>query len=213
MKSDFTVFENDVQTADKALAHLDESTRFWDLLGYAPTNSALDGTLRQVRVTVNRPGATVRFHHQSYALEDLPPLDLKDAIVTSRLASAAVADAAAKDIKLQVKASEMPRLGTLVQLRVDVTIDASRLAFTATPAGRTAALEVEILCGTDKEARVGDLKPHLDVTADDDTYTRFMASGIPFSARVPITAPVKFIKVVVYDAGADLVGTFVLTIK
>jgi hypothetical protein len=34
-----------VNYADKALARLDESTRFSYLLGYAPTNPALDGTL------------------------------------------------------------------------------------------------------------------------------------------------------------------------
>jgi hypothetical protein len=163
-------------------------------------------------VKVNRPDVTVVFHHDYSSVETLSPVDLKSLIVTARLAAGGGYDAEARDIKLQASASPQMRLGVIGQMRVEMTIDASRLAFATSPDGRVAELDVEIFCGDEKKNTVGDLKQHLSITADADAYARFLRDGIPFSARVPATGTVKFVKIVVYDPGADLMGTAVITV-
>ena len=45
---------------DRGIKRINEDRRFYYLLGYTPTNAALDGTYRRVQVKVKRPGVAVR---------------------------------------------------------------------------------------------------------------------------------------------------------
>jgi len=206
-------FYTGVVKADAALARLDEETRFGYLLGYAPAKPALDGSRRQVKVTVDRPGVTVEFRHNYAAVAPLSTAELEDVILAARLQAGGAGETPAKDIGLQATAAPTLRFGGSRELRVTLTIDASRLTFLSTPSGHTARLDVEIFCGDAKQAVVGDLKQMLDITADDETQARYVREGIPFSARVAVSADVKFVKVVVYDPRDDLTGTIVVTVK
>jgi VWFA-related protein len=203
-----------VTYADKALANVDRASRFSYLLGYAPVDPTLDGKYRDVEVRVNRPDVVVRYRHGYFASEQPEPLKLSELMTTSRLESAMAFRGGSTDIKIDADATLMPRLGVVQQLRVSVHIDASRLSLPPTGSGRDSTVQLRVYVGDDKEALVGDSSEDLQVTVpDDDTRARLLREGISRVFRIPLTGTPKFVKIVVYDAGADLVGTLVVTVK
>jgi hypothetical protein len=134
-------------------------------------------------------------------------------LTTSRLTSAGSSGDEAHDIKIEGKAVELPKFGPIGQLRIDVTIDISRISFRTTASGHSASLDFQIFCGDEKQKVVGERSQRLDIVADDETYRRYLSQGMPFSTRVPVTGVVKYVKMAAYDYGSDLIGTLTLTIK
>ena len=59
-----------VSYADKALEKVDRISRFSYLLGYAPSNPALDGKYRKIEVKVNRKDVVVQYRHGYFAVSD-----------------------------------------------------------------------------------------------------------------------------------------------
>jgi hypothetical protein len=53
----------------------------------------------------------------------------------------------------------------------------------------------------------------MTLSLDPDRYQQAMTSGIPYTATVPITGAATIVKVLVYDYGADLLGTAVVRLK
>jgi VWFA-related protein len=200
-----------VTYADKALANIDRASRFSYLLGYAPVNPSLDGKYRNVEVRVNRPDLVVRYRHGYFASEQPEPLRLSQLMTTARLESAMVArGAGSKDIKVEATATLMPRLGVVAQLRVAVHIDATRLSLPTAGSTDIAKIQLRVYVGDDKEALVGDSSEELHITiADADARAALLRDGISRVIHIPLNGTPKYIKVVVYDPTADLMGTSV----
>ena len=198
-----------VRTADAALARIDEATRVGYVLGYTPSNPALDGRFRNVDVKVNRRDVTVVFRRGYTAQTDATPLNLREVVTGSRLLGAAATDVEVHDIKLQVTAAASgPR-----QVRVDLKIDASRLTLQKNGDKYEGTVDLVILCGDDRQKAVGTLKQQMHIGMDEAHYDIAMQSGIPYIANVPVTAAATFVKVLAYDYGADLIGTAVVRLK
>ncbi len=199
-----------VDMATKAVAKIDQATRFSYLLGYAPSNPTLDGRYRDVEVKVNRPDVTVRFSHGYYAAAQPEPLALKELIIKSRLDMALAYDSQAKDIKLGVTTSLLPRMGIQSMVRAEITIDASQLAFSVKDGIHTGQLELQVYCADAKQAIIGEFGERLDLEASDATHAQWLQTGIRRIVRVPVIGEPKFVKVIVYDYGSDRVGSFML---
>jgi VWFA-related protein len=202
-----------LEMATKAVAKIDELTRFSYLLGYTPSNPVLDGTFRDVQVTVNRPGVTVRFRHGYFAAPSPPPLELETLMKKARVEAALAYDQQAKDIPLTVTVSQLPRMGLQSETRVEIVIDAGPLALSLKDGVRTGQLEVQVYCGDAKQVVVGDAGQHYDLSIPEATYQQWLQTGIRRTIRVPTDAPAKFVKVVVYDYGSDRIGSAMTTIK
>ena len=201
--------------ADKVLTRIDAVTRFRYLLGYVPAKPTADAQFHHITVTVRRPGATVLFRHSYQAAAELTPAQMAALRTSIRLQGASETDGPSTDLKLTVSASVPPPGSPLPGAAfVNVAIDPSRLSLV--PAGNgvyTQSLEVEVYCGDAKQHVVGSLKARLDLKFTTESYARALADGVPYSASVPVTGPVKYVKVVVYDAGADLLGSATYTVK
>jgi hypothetical protein len=199
-------------TAVRALTHVDAISRFSYLIGYAPVNPAQDRQYRDVEVKVSRPGVTVHYRHGYYAVEDPDPIELREMLIAERLMAAASYDQPSTDIKLELQATALPRIGLLHGLRVSLRIDSTRLSFVAADSGPTATLHIRIFVGDTGEALVGEHADELTITADDTERARLAREGIPYTARLNLQGPPKYVKVVVYDHGADLLGSTTLTL-
>jgi VWFA-related protein len=202
-----------LEMAPKAVARVDEMTRFSYLLGYTPSDPALDGRFRDVDVKVNRPGVTVRFRHGYFAADEPPPLELEALMKRARIETALAFDQESKDIPVQVTVSPPTRMGVQSQTRVEIVIGAAPLALTLTDGVRSGQLEVQVYCGDAKQKVIGDAGDHFDLTADEATYQQWLQFGIRKFIRVPTDAPPQYVKVVVYDYGSDRVGSAMVTIK
>ena len=193
--------------ADKALERADEVSRFSYLLGYAPSNPALDRKYRDVEVKVNRPGVTVHYRHGYYAIAEPDATTLREVITEERLTAAAADDRPATDIKLVAQAELLPKLGVLHTIRVSLRIDASRLSFGSGDSDPKAELSLRIFVGDDKEGLVGDLADEVVIRADATEQARLAREGIPYVTRIDLRGPPKYVKVLVYNYGTDLLGS------
>ncbi len=198
--------------ASKLYAHVDETSRFEYVLGYVPTHPITDNAYRKVIVTVNRRGATVRFRHGYQPDANLAPLDLESLLSSIRLDGAGAIDRPSTDIKLTLRAVAPPAGATSVL--VDLKIDASRVSLLPAGGGHfTGSLQVQILCGDEKENVVGSIKEKLALDLSEEQHRQALAEGIAYSTRVPVTGQTKYVKAVVYDFGADLLGSATVTIR
>jgi hypothetical protein len=202
-----------VSYADAALGRIDQATRFGYVIGYAPSNLTLDGKYRNVTVTVNRPGVRTLFRHGYTAQTDAAPLDLRGIVTRSRLKAAETTDIERRDIALQAKVSAAPSGDPAGQIRVELTIDASRLSFTQVGERHVATIDLDIFCGDARQKVVGSLKQKMEMSLEEDRYKRALKDGITYTVTVPVTAKPAHVRVFAYDYGADLLGTAVVSVK
>jgi VWFA-related protein len=188
-----------------ALNRLDDATRFQYLLGYSPANDALDGKYRRVAVKVNRPGATVLYRRGYYATRQIIPLDRRQFITENRIAAAGSYAGIVEDIKVRL---DKPRIESgKNELTVAFNIQSPRTRFVLTDGRHSASLEIAIFCVDSQQRIVGQLRQTMDLRLRDAAFQAFQAEGRSHSARVPLTGVPLFVKVVVYDYGADVTGS------
>ena len=92
-------------------------------------------------------------------------------------------------------------------------MDVSRVAFVTDGDRRVASFDIDVFCGDDKENLVGETWEKADLRLFDDTYKRLMKTGLVHTARIRLKGKVRYVKAVVYDYAADLLGSAVVTIK
>jgi VWFA-related protein len=199
-----------------AVDRIDDSTRAGYLLGYYPKSMKRDGRYRKIAVKVNRPGLTLLYRHGYEAADQLVPFDRQAFLTFNRIISAALYPEDVRDIHLKVRAApaqgdEGARYGGPV--RVDITIDASRLSFQVDNGLHVERLDVAVF-GTDSRGRVVDERwEKIELALNDDDYARARQSGIRHSVMMPGKPggrDVKMdVKVIVYDYAADVLGSAV----
>jgi VWFA-related protein len=192
-------------TGDTAFARLDEATRSEYLIGYYPSDTPSDGRYRRIVVRVNRPGARVLYRHGYYARPQLVPFDRRQFLTYSRIVSAGGYDGQVTDLGVRVQAA----MGQPGELLVDVTIAAPRVAFRTVDGLHVGGLDVAFFAGDARQRVIGEAWQKIDLKLKDETYQRFLREGASYTARVSVRGSPKYVKVVVYDYAADLVGTAV----
>jgi uncharacterized protein YfaS (alpha-2-macroglobulin family) len=94
-----------------------------------------------------------------------------------------------------------------------VTVDVSRVKFTREGDHHRATLDVALYCGDDKNRIVGQIRQQVNLTLSDARLEVALKEGVAFNSRVPVTGTARSLKVVVYDYGADFVGTAVAKVR
>jgi VWFA-related protein len=199
--------------ADQALARIDETTRSHYVLGYAPTNTTWDGHYRRITVRVNRPGVRVLYRHGYYGRDQIVPFDRQQFLTYSRIAAAGNYRAEVSDIEVTLKEPVVQGEGAARHLFVEGTLHGSRIAFSRADDRHVASLDVAIFCGDASENLVGEMWRKVDLRLTDAMYQRFLQEGAALTLKVPLTGVPRYVKVVVYDYAADLLGTVVAKVK
>ncbi|HUF47611.1 MAG TPA: VWA domain-containing protein [Vicinamibacterales bacterium] len=191
--------------ARDALARIAETTSFSYVLGYYPTNQDWNGRQRRIQVRVNRPGVRVLYRHSYFASPDLRPLDSREFRTHRRVLSAGLDDRPIPDIGLTVGARYAD-----VDVRtvtVDVRIAADRLSVRDDGGRRIGHVTVAVFVGDLNENLIGEAWQDIDLRVLPASWDRMLAEGIPYSVTIPVPRGPSYVKVIVYDADADLLGS------
>ena len=199
--------------ATAAVDAIDTATRFQYVLGYYTVNPTLDGRYRRILVRVNRPGLTVLYRRGYYARAEPPPLERRQVLTQTRIAAAGNYAGDVPDIKVTAKATPVTSSDGTLEMAVDVVVDASRLTLQQVDGRHVGAIDLTVFCGDARENLVGQIWQRMSFNLLDDTHARFLREGVPYTVRVPVRAPATHVKVVVYDYGADLLGSATVTLK
>jgi hypothetical protein len=191
----------------------DESSRFQYVLGYYPERADLDGKFRRITVKLSRPGLTALYRTGYYARRELPGFERRKVMIYSRVASAAGYDKPIPDLRITSAAAVAAMTGRTGSVRVDMTIDVSRVAFEKVNGRSVGSLEVAVFGVTARQETVGQEWQTLELTYSDDRLPALLRDGLHHSITIPITAPINDVKIVVYDYGADLAGTIVARVS
>lgn len=195
------------QSGDYAFRRLDAATRFQYLLGYSPTNTAPNGAFRRIQIKVNRPGATV-FHRQGYyATPQVVPLDRRQFITITRLTAAGTYSEPIEDITVTLKPPVIQGPPAAREILVEGTLRSDKIRFDRVGELYVASIDVGIYAGDAKQNVIGETLKKIDLKLKEQTYQTFLKEGGAFNARIPVSGEAKFVKVIVYDYGADRLGS------
>ena len=191
-----------------AMQRIDDVTRAGYLLGYYSTNANWDGHYRKVTVNVSRPGLTVYYRHGYYGRKDLAAFNRRDFLTDERVRAAGAFRREVEDIRVKAGAS-MARSadGPGSEITVSANIDPSKLAFTFVEGVHSGRITIAVFCFDEKGNGLENRMQTADLKLKDENYQKILASGIPYNIRFPVPPNVQRVRVVVYDAKADLVGS------
>jgi VWFA-related protein len=194
---------------------LDRATRFQYLLGYSPANPALDGKFRNIQVRVNRRDVRV-FHRQGYFARRTP-IGLTPALILaqSRIAGALMAGGTVPDIELSVAASVPKGARGATPVTVEITVKTARLHTepAADPTLTRVSLEVAMFATDARDQIVGQSWRTVTTDMTSQALERFRTHGVRLTGTLEASAVPKKVKVVVYDPGADLLGTAITAVR
>lgn len=190
--------------ASDGLERIDQATRTGYLVGYYPQTDARDGRYRRIEVKANRPDVRVLARGGYYARDEIVTTDRREFLTYTRIAAAGGYDRDAPDIRLQLDVTGNARAKTVT---VRMQVDPSRLSFERTNGRHAVTLDVAIFCGDEDQEIVGELWRKVDLNFTDDTFARLQRERLEFEVTVSVTEVPRFVKAVVYDYGADLVGS------
>lgn len=181
-------------------------------LGYEPSDPALDGKYRKVRVKVNRRGARVLYQQGYYARNEFTTFDRRAVISQSRVEAALRYPRLVDDLKLNVTASAGRTPDRRHQMTVQVNIDPSTLQVTSMGGERLVSLDVGVFC-VDRGQLVGYIWRRMTLNLDDNRYAQVLQGGLGFTVIVPLQRSAKQVKAVVYDYASDRVGSALPAVK
>ena len=201
------------RSAEHAFERLDQSTRFQYLLGYSPSSATMDGAFRKIAIAVKRPGATVVYRQGYFATPERVPLDRRQFITFNRLSAAARYEGRIEDIEITLGPPALGEGARNRELLVTGTIRSARIKFAEAGGIYRASLDIGVYAGSGKQETVGELLRRVDLELKEPTYRAFATQGASFDVRVPLKARPRYVKVIVYDYAADLLGSATASIK
>jgi hypothetical protein len=76
-----------------------------------------------------------------------------------------------------------------------------------------ADLDLVVYVADDKERLIKESRHKVDLKLKDENYQRYLRDGIPFDVTMRAAQPPKYVKVIVYDYVADLLGSAIVKLK
>ena len=195
------------QPGASAFEKLDESTRSQYLLGYSPSNGTWNGAYRRISVRVNRKDARVLYRHGYVARREVAPLNRQQFLAYSRIASAANLSREIDDFKFTLGEPALQSAAESRVLSVPVRILPGAVKFVQNDTGHVAKVEALYFCADGKQLLVGEQWQTLDFNLTEENYQKFLREGVGYTVQIPVTGEPQYLKAILYDYTADLVGS------
>ena len=199
--------------ARDALDRINSASMSGYLLGYYPPDTS-GREFRRISVTVNRQNVLVLFRHGYYARSAVTPVDRQWLVAYNRIAAAGAYDEPIRDIRVAIKDARVEggtaNKGTAV---ADVKITLPKACFRSEDDRQVSHLDVSVFCGDSQDNPVGEAWQTIDLRLKSETYERALREGVAYTARAALKAHAGWIKVVVYNPTADIVGSEVARVR
>jgi VWFA-related protein len=199
--------------ADKAFGRVATTTSSGYLLGYYPTNAAVDGRYRRISVKVNRPGARVLYRHGYFSEPPQAPTNHRRSLTYNRVASAVNYPQDIKDLAIKVETEEVKGSGRFPDFVANLTIDVTKIGLRLDGGRYKGGLDIAVFCQNADGDGVGDIWQKMDLNLSEATYQRMLKDGLSYTGRITVTGLVKHAKIVVYDYTSDRLGTALKQIR
>ena len=228
--------------AEKALTSIDRATTFEYLLGYYPPKTSPDGTYHQITVKVNRRGTDVLYRRGYYAGAETKPMSRREMMANARVSAAVGVPTDIHDLELtigSVSAHADPKDKKVHSLSIDLHVDLSRVGFATDGSQHVASLEVAVFCDNPKwtsqvmalasaqmqAQQVSQMVLPAPLLTDerlwrtvplsypDFAFTAALRDGLSLTLDVPVETMPNVLRIIVYDAGADLLGVKTVPVK
>ncbi len=195
------------QYADAAFDRILTATDFGYLLGYSPADAKADGGTRHIKVEVNRPGLTLAYRRSYVARPETSKYDPRESLATTRLMEAAGFYGPVDDLKFTTKLVDV-KDGDKHFVDVELVVATNRLKITPSGDGRlSATMNFAVLCGDADRKDVGQLWESKNIIVPGNRVDEIKTTGLPVTLRVSVRQAPKYVKVIAYDYGSDLVGS------
>ena len=178
--------------ADKSLSKIAQATSSGYLLGYYPSNTAFDGRFRRVTVKVRKPGATVLYRHGYLADPPKTPLDRRQSITYSRIASAVNFGGSLNDVPFRLNTSTAKGANRVPDFVAEITLDPSRVTFSEANGVRAAELDVSVSAAGTRVAIQQAIRGGISIRSPRRVGSAQRA--VTMTLKVPVKALVKTVK-------------------
>jgi len=218
-----------VGALDKAIMNL----RMGYTLGFAPAGAKKDEGFHKLVVKLKPakpcPGCAVQARSGYYA--GLPaslrqgssaggvvqPYNCEEyaaeMLAQQMISTAASIETELNGLTLQVSITTATDADARPQIRADLRIDSRNIRFRTANGRQTGKLRIAIFCADAKGNYVGEDWKTLDMNLQEETYQRFLQSGIPVSILIHLKAMPQILKVIVCDMWGVRVGSRILRVN
>jgi hypothetical protein len=114
---------------------------------------------------------------------------------------------------VHAKPATTANIGGGRQVRVELTIDVSRLALVEADGRWEGAIDLLVLCGDSKRNVVGTLDQKMTLSMNEVVYKKALENGIPYTAVVPVSGSATQLKAIVYEFASDRIGTVSVPVR
>jgi len=195
----------------KSLDNLNKATRVEYLLGYYPTDDRWNGKYRQIHVKVNRPGTKVSSRRGYFARDTLRPFDREEFLAFSRISAAGSYELDINDVPFKVATTKNG--GAAPQIRVDLQIDSEKIGFKMVDLRHVGRLRCAIFYADGGGNSLGDIWQNMNLELAEAKYQEYLRTGIPLAVNIPWKASNQLLKIVVYDAIGDRIGSKLVKVR
>jgi VWFA-related protein len=180
-----------------------DDSRVTYVLGYYPSIGQWDGKFREIKVTVKRSGAHLRYRRGYFAIQDASNDPGKN---RQLMADAVWSPLEATELGLDVQATSIDVPGAR-QLKTEVRISANQLRFTQSGDRWKDDLEVVwVELGGNGKA-LGTVSNTLNMNLPQDAYEDASRKGISFSSKLDLRDDAVEVRLVVRDGGSRAIGS------
>jgi VWFA-related protein len=185
------------------IRHAIDASRESYAIGYYPDHNKWDGTFREIRVTVNRPGITLRYRKGYFASTDTPnnPDKQKQAISEALHSPVQLVDLG---LEARVTPSDVP---SGHQLKVDIHVSSDQMHFEKNADRWTDSIEIawaELSADGRIVARGGHT---LALKPGQNGYAEIQRDGLSFSEHVSVKNDAVEMRLLVRDNGSGATGS------
>lgn len=179
-----------------------DDSRLTYQIGYYPEDVKWDGSFREVKVEVKRPGVEVRTRKGYFALPDpkLTPATRRDAL---RMAATTPVEPTEMPASVHVTVADVPGARSAT---FGVRFDPRAMQFQQADGKWTATLETAFVQrGSDGEV-LSAIENTVQMNLPNQTYQKALQDGISYTKQVAVDPKAVDVRVILRDAGTGKLG-------